>query len=81
MYITLNLNEGEPYTVKEIKFRGDLIGKQDDFNEMVPFETGDTYNGSLVTGLEEAIKKTLGESGYAYPKVQTIPEFDDNKKK
>lgn len=80
VYITLNLNEGEPYTVKEIKFRGDLIGKQDDFNEMVPFETGDTYNGSLVTGLEEAIKKTLGESGYAYPKVQTIPEFDDNKK-
>ncbi len=80
VYITLNLDEGEPYTVKEVKFRGDLIGKNEEFATMVPFEDGDVYNGSLVTGLEESVKKSLGESGYAYPSVQTIPEFDDENK-
>ena len=80
VYITLNLDEGEPYKIKDVSFRGDLIGKDADFKAMVPFAVGDTYNGSLVTGLEDGIKKTLGESGYAYPKVQTIPEFDDIKK-
>lgn len=77
VYITLNVTEGEPYTVKDVKFRGNLIGKSDELNALVPFEDGSVYNGSEVTALEENVKKVLGESGYAYPKVQTIPEFDD----
>ncbi len=80
VYITLNVTEGEPYIIKEVKFRGDLIGKEDDFKAMIPFKSGDIYNGSLATMLEDGIKKSLGESGYAYPKVQTIPEFNDETK-
>lgn len=30
--------------------------------------------------MEEGIKRVLGESGYAYPQVNTIPEFDDENK-
>ncbi len=80
VYITLGLEEGEVYTVKDVKFRGELIGQQDTFNNMVPFESNETYNGSLVTSMEEGIKRVLGESGYAYPQVNTIPEFDDENK-
>lgn len=80
VYITLNLNEGEPYTVKDVKFRGELIGKEDEFNALIPFEEGETYNGSSVTQLEEGVKKVLGEAGYAYPQVRTLPEFDDENK-
>ncbi|MFA0570088.1 outer membrane protein assembly factor BamA [Vibrio gallaecicus] len=77
VYITLGLDEGEAYTVKDVSFRGELIGREDDFKALVPFEDGDTYNGSRVTSLEEDVKRVLGESGYAYPQVRTIPEFDD----
>jgi outer membrane protein insertion porin family len=77
VYITLGLIEGEPYSVKEVNFRGDLIGKESEFKALVPFKSGDTYNGSEVTGLEESVKRILGEAGYAYPQVTTIPEFDD----
>ncbi|NOI22692.1 outer membrane protein assembly factor BamA [Vibrio mediterranei] len=77
VYITLGIDEGEPYQVKDVKFRGQLIGKQAEFESMVPFKDGDTYNGSSVTALEENIKRVLGEAGYAYPQVRTIPEFDD----
>jgi len=80
VYITLNLNEGEPYTVKDVKFRGELIGKEDEFKALIPFEDGETYNGSSVTQLEEGVKKVLGEAGYAYPQVRTLPEFDDENK-
>ncbi|PNI00677.1 outer membrane protein assembly factor BamA [Vibrio diazotrophicus] len=80
VYITLNLTEGEPYTVKGVKFRGELIGKEDDFNALIPFEDGETYNGSAVTQLEEGVKRVLGEAGYAYPQVRTIPEFNDETK-
>ncbi|EOV7448522.1 outer membrane protein assembly factor BamA [Vibrio vulnificus] len=80
VYITLVLDEGEPYSVKEVNFRGELIGKEEEFKALVPFEAGETYNGSAVTTLEENIKRVLGEAGYAYPKVSTIPEFDDENK-
>ncbi len=77
VYITLTVKEGEAYTIKSVSFRGELIGKEDEFEQLNPFEEGDTYNGAAVTSLEENIKRILGESGYAYPKVQTIPEFND----
>ncbi|HHF0485146.1 TPA: outer membrane protein assembly factor BamA [Vibrio antiquarius] len=77
VYITLGLEEGEVYTVKDVKLRGDLIGEEATFERLVPFEDNETYNGSLVTSMEEGIKRVLGESGYAYPQVNTIPEFDD----
>lgn len=77
VYITLAVNEGLPYTVKDVKFRGELIGKEAEFEALVPFENGDVYNGSQVTSLEENVKRVLGEAGYAYPQVRTIPEFDD----
>ncbi|WP_273976828.1 outer membrane protein assembly factor BamA [Vibrio parahaemolyticus] len=80
VYITLGLEEGEVYTVKDVKFRGDLIGEEVTFERLVPFEDNETYNGSLVTSMEEGIKRVLGESGYAYPQVNTIPEFDDENK-
>lgn len=80
VYITLGLEEGEVYTVKNVKFRGDLIGEEATFERLVPFEDNETYNGSLVTSMEEGIKRVLGESGYAYPQVNTIPEFDDENK-
>ncbi|EHH1243214.1 outer membrane protein assembly factor BamA [Vibrio parahaemolyticus] len=80
VYITLGLEEGEVYTVKDVKFRGDMIGEEATFERLVPFEDNETYNGSLVTSMEEGIKRVLGESGYAYPQVNTIPEFDDENK-
>ncbi|CAM2788812.1 outer membrane protein assembly factor BamA [Vibrio neptunius] len=77
VYITLVVDEGLPYSVKDVKFRGELIGKEAEFEALVPFEDGDVYNGSQVTSLEEGVKRVLGEAGYAYPQVRTIPEFDD----
>ncbi len=81
VYITLNVQEGEPYTVADVKFRGELNGNEAEYEKLVTFKDGDVYNGALVTDLEEAIKKKLGEQGYAYPQVFTMPEFDDNDKR
>ncbi|MDD1783756.1 outer membrane protein assembly factor BamA [Enterovibrio sp. ZSDZ35] len=78
VYITLNIDEGEPYTVSGVSFRGGKDSSQ--YEKLVTFKDGDVYNGQRVTALEDAIKKTLGEQGYAYPQVTTIPEFNDDAK-
>ena len=79
VYITLGLNEGKPYTVKDVQFRGDMVNGEAELEKLVTFEMGELYNGSAVTSLEENVKRQLGEAGYAYPKVRTISEFDDEK--
>ncbi|UJF18895.1 outer membrane protein assembly factor BamA [Vibrio sp. SS-MA-C1-2] len=79
VYITLNISEGKPYTVSDIKLRGELAGKEDEFDSLVNFKPNEIYNAAKVTSLEDKVKKVLGEAGYAYPKVQTIPTFNDVK--
>ncbi len=79
VYITLKWNEGEHDTVSKVQFRGELMGKEAEFTSLIPFEISETYNGSAVTRLEESVKNVRGESGYAYPQVRTIPEFDEEK--
>ncbi|MGF1732950.1 outer membrane protein assembly factor BamA [Photobacterium kasasachensis] len=77
VYITLKIDEGKQYSVKDVKFRGDLAGKVGDLDSLVTISAGEVYNGAKVTALEEAVKRKLGELGYAYPQVTTIPDFDD----
>ncbi|PSW01699.1 outer membrane protein assembly factor BamA [Photobacterium lipolyticum] len=80
VYITLKINEGEQYRVKSVEFRGELVDRDSEFDKLVTFKSNDIYNGAQVTALEEAVKRKLGESGYAYPQVTTIPDFDDENK-
>ncbi|HCH69685.1 MAG TPA: outer membrane protein assembly factor BamA, partial [Colwellia sp.] len=45
-----------------------------------PLQVDNLYNGAEVTYTEEVISKFLGRFGYAYPKVITIPDINDEDK-
>ena len=78
IYITLTVNEGQQYRVKNVKFVGNSELSQAELQKLMTFKMGYVYNGSKVTAFEEAIKAQLGNDGYAYPQVQAIPEFTDS---
>ncbi|WP_417346078.1 outer membrane protein assembly factor BamA [Ferrimonas sp.] len=80
LYVTVNVDEGEQYTVKEVNLTGELLGKEALMQALVPIESGEMYNGGEVTFTEELIGKFLGRYGYAYPKVTTYPEVDEETK-
>ncbi|MCE9678170.1 outer membrane protein assembly factor BamA [Shewanella sp. AS1] len=80
LYITINVNEGEPYKVKDINLTGELMGREEVMEAILPMKVGDTYNGADVTFTEEMYSKYLGRFGYAYPEVKTYPEIDDENK-
>ncbi len=80
LYITINVNEGEQYQVKDINLTGDLMGREEVLESLLPMKVGDTYNGADVTFTEEMYGKYLGRFGYAYPEVKTYPEIDDEAK-
>ena len=80
VYITMNVTEGEQYTVSEVEFIGDMSSYENTIKAITPLRTGELYNGAEVTYSEEMISKFLGRFGYAYPEVRTIPEINDDDK-
>lgn len=80
VYIALNVSEGETYTISEVDFIGDMAGFEKTIRAINPLQADELYNGAEVTYTEEVISKFLGRYGYAYPKVQTIPEINDEDK-
>ncbi|MFB1015415.1 MAG: outer membrane protein assembly factor BamA, partial [Alteromonadaceae bacterium] len=77
VYIALNVTEGSTYTVNEVDFIGDMAGFEKTIRAINPLSIGRLYNGAEVTYTEDVISKFLGRYGYAYPKVVTIPEIND----
>jgi outer membrane protein insertion porin family len=77
MFITINIDEGEKYTVKEIKFSGELIYTEEQLRALVPLRNGDTYSGAAISFAEERIAEWLGYKGYAFANVLSVPEVDD----
>jgi outer membrane protein insertion porin family len=78
VYITINIDEGKKYSIKELKFTGDTILDEETLRQVVPIRAGDTYSGAIVTFAEETITRLLGFRGYAFPNIQTLPDVDED---
>ena len=81
VYITLNVDEGEKYTVSGVSLRGNLIDRQQEMNELVPVAAGDLYSAADTAHMEELLSRFLGRFGYAYPRINTFPQIDEASKK
>ncbi|GAA6173059.1 outer membrane protein assembly factor BamA [Colwellia sp. KU-HH00111] len=77
VYIALNVTEGETYTISDVEFIGDMAGFEQTIRAINPLQVDKLYNGAEITYTEEVISKFLGRFGYAYPKVTTIPDIND----
>lgn len=80
IYITMNISEGEQYTISDVELVGDLLGSEDYMEQVIPLTVGELYNQALVTYTEEFISKYLGRFGYAYPTVTTVPDVNEEDK-
>lgn len=77
VYITININEGEIFNVRETSVIGDLRGQREVVERLTKIEPGTRYSAAQVTYLEELVAKLYGRYGYAYPEVRAIPEIDE----
>lgn len=73
VYVIVNLSEGLPYKVKEVKLAGNT--QEVDINELkklVRLSPGDIANAAKLNDTIEAIKSRLGNYGYAFSEVNPI---------
>lgn len=76
VYITINLTEGDKYSVSEVKMVGNLVVKESELRNKITFQPGGVYSRKEVNASLEAIAERIGEEGYAFPNLNVQPALD-----
>lgn len=80
IYITINIIEGEQYTVKEVKLAGRLIVDPAELEKIIQTAPGTIYSHKRVAQSSKNISERLGSEGYAFANVNASPEIDKENK-
>lgn len=80
IYITINISEGEQYTVSSVKLAGDLLLPEDELLKLVTIKPGTLFSREQISATTKAISDRLGNDGYAFANVNAAPELDKEKK-
>ena len=80
IYITINIIEGDQFTITEIKLAGDLIIPEEDLFTSIKIRRGQIFSRKVLTASTENITNKLGSEGYAFANVNTIPNINNEDK-
>ncbi|MBF1160002.1 MAG: outer membrane protein assembly factor BamA, partial [Thermobifida sp.] len=73
VYVTLTIREGERYKVRDLKFGGNTLGREEQFRKALALRPGDTFSGEKLTPSEKKSTDDLGAIGYAFASVNPVP--------
>jgi outer membrane protein insertion porin family len=77
IYITINVAEGEPHRIGEVRLAGNLILPEEQLRRFILAKPGDTFSRRQLTQTAELITFRLGEEGYAFARVDPVPSLPD----
>lgn len=80
MFLTVNVNEGQRYTISDVKLAGDLKVPDEELRKLLQFKAGDVFSREKVNDSVTAISDRLGNEGYAFANVNALPEIDREKR-
>ncbi|MBE0614172.1 MAG: outer membrane protein assembly factor BamA [Burkholderiales bacterium] len=81
IYITVNITEGEKYTVSDIKLGGDLLLPEAELRGMIQLKPGETFSRQMLNESTKRITDRLGNEGYAFANANSVPELDKTAKR
>jgi outer membrane protein insertion porin family len=76
IYITVNVTEGEKYTISEVKLAGETIVPDAELQQLISVKKGDTFSRENITQSSKAISDRLSNEGYAFANVNPVPEVN-----
>ena len=76
IYVTINIHEGERYTISNIKLVGKMVIPEASLRAYVFTKPGAVFNLGALTSSAELMSFRLGEEGYANAEIEPVPELD-----
>lgn len=80
IYVTINIKEGDVYTLEKVKLAGNLIVAPEELIKLVGIGPGEVFSRKSATETSKAISDRLGDDGYAFANVNMVPEINEAKK-
>ena len=80
IYITINISEGQKYSVSDIKLAGEMLVPEEELRKLIKIQPGDVFSREKLTESTKLIGDRLGKDGYAFANVNAVPELDKEKR-
>jgi outer membrane protein insertion porin family len=80
IYITVNVTEGERYTISDVKLAGEMVVPEEQLKSLIQIKPGQTFSQRLLTATEELMSFRLGADGYAFSEIRSVPSLDEETK-
>lgn len=80
MFVTLNIDEGDLYTISNVKLVGEMAIDEAYLRQLVLAQPGSVFNQNLLTQTADLMSFRLGEEGFANAEIEPVPELDHDKK-
>ncbi len=82
IFISINVNEGDQYTLSDVKLAGNFkeIVSEKELANLLEVKTGDVFSRSQVVLSSENISGLLGKFGYAFARVNPVPDVNEEDK-
>jgi outer membrane protein insertion porin family len=81
IFVTIVVKEGAVHTISDIKLAGDLVAPKKELFPLVQLRRGEVFSRKAVSASSERISQLLGDKGYAFANVNSIPEIDKEHKR
>ena len=73
IYITIGVEEGQVFTISDVKLTGTFVVPQQELQQLVLVAPGEIFSRRLITATQTLIQNRLGQDGYAFAKVEPVP--------
>ncbi|MEO7405067.1 MAG: outer membrane protein assembly factor BamA [Burkholderiales bacterium] len=80
IFITVNVTEGERYTIADMKVGGEMVVPEDELRRLIVVKPGEAFSRQRLSESTKAIAERLGNDGYAFANANAVPEIDKEKR-
>ncbi len=74
--VTLNIHEGERFIVSSVQLAGNYLGRDGEFKSLISIRPGEPYNADKVAETTKAFTDYFGSFGFAFARVEAVPQVD-----
>ncbi len=77
VYISINVTEGEQYTVSKVTISGNMVVPKEELRQLLTVQAGDIFSRRAVAESGNNLSQRLGIDGYAFANVNSVPDVDE----
>lgn len=80
VFITVNIHEGDQYTIRDVDVSGDLVIAEEDLKAAISVGQGDVFSRKAMIDAQNSMSKMLGDKGYMFANINPVPSVHEEDK-